>query len=69
LDHTIGGRKWTRLELADPRTEVLAISEGPKSWTCGIETLERQLITTPANTDTLLLQGEEDDQGRKRNGA
>jgi hypothetical protein len=69
LDHTIGGRKRTRLELANSRTEVLAISEGPESWTRGIETLERQLITAPADTDTLLLQGKEDDQGRKCNGA
>ena len=57
------------LELADSRTEVLAFSEGLESWTCGVETLERQVITTPADHDTLLLQSEERDQGGKCNGA
>jgi hypothetical protein len=53
--------KRTHLKLADSRTEVFATSEGLELRTRGIETLERQLITTPVDIDTLLLQGEEDD--------
>jgi len=55
------------LELADSRTEVLAFSEGLEPRTCGIETLERQVVTTPVDFDTLLLQGEECGHGGKCN--
>ena len=57
------------LELADSRTKVLAFSEGLESWARRVETLKRQAITAPVNFDTLLLQGEEYDQGRKCNSA
>ena len=57
------------LELANPRPKVLTLGEGLESWACGIETLERQVVTPPADFDTLLLQGEEHDQGGDRNGA
>ena len=57
------------LELANPRTEVLTLGEGLESWARGIETLEWQVVTTPADFHTLLLQGEEYDQGGDRNGA
>jgi len=56
------------LELANPRTEVLTLGEGLESWARGIETLERQVVTTPTDFETLPLQGEEYDQGGDRNG-
>ena len=55
------------LELADSRTKVLACGQGLEPWTRGVETLEWQIVTTPADFDTLLLQGEEYDQGGKCN--
>jgi len=57
------------LELADSRTKVLTSSKGLESWARSVESLERQTITAPVDFDTLLLQGEEYDQGRKCNGA
>ena len=51
----IDSRKQTDLELANPRTEVSALSECLEPWTLGIETLERQVVTTPVDFDTLLL--------------
>lgn len=69
LNNTIDSRKRVGLELANPRTEVLTLGEGPESWACGIDTLKGQVVTTPADFDTLLLQGEEYDQGGDRDGA
>ena len=57
-----------RLELANSRTEVLAFNEGLESWTCVVEAFEWQLVAAPADFNTPLLQGEEDDQGRNSDG-
>ena len=57
------------LEFANSRTEVAPSSKDLESRTRGVETFEWQLVTLPANFDTLVLQGEEDDQGGKGNTA
>jgi hypothetical protein len=57
------------LEFANSRTEVPALGEGLESWTRGIETPERQFVTTPIDFDTIPLEDKEDGQGRKGNGA
>ena len=55
------------LELPDSRTEVIAFREGLQSRTRRIDTLKRQVVATPADLDTLLLQGKEYDQGGECN--
>ena len=47
---------------------MLTLCEGLESWTHGVETLERQVVTAPADFDTLPLQGKEYDQGGDGNG-
>jgi len=39
---------------------VVAFSEDLESRTRGVETFERQAVTSPTDFDTLPLQGEED---------
>ena len=56
------------LELANSRAEVLALSEGLESWTRGVEAFEWQIVATPADFNTPLLQGNKDDQGGSSNG-
>lgn len=48
---------------------MFTLSEGPESWTRRVETLERQVVTAPADFETLPLQGEEHDQGGDGDGA
>ena len=48
---------------------MLAFSDSLEPRTRGIETGERQIVAAPTDFNALLLQGEECDQGGKRNTA
>jgi hypothetical protein len=49
-------------KLARTRTEVLSVGQRLQDRTSTVDTREGDVVTSPIDFDTLLLQGEEDDQ-------
>lgn len=65
-NHTGEGGKCynsSQLKLARTGSKVLPIRQRIEDGTSGVDTLEREVVTAPVDLDTLLLQGEESDQG------
>jgi hypothetical protein len=57
-----------QLKLSRARTEVLSFGQRLQDGASGVDTREGDAVTAPVNFNTLLLQGEEDDQSGNSDG-